>query len=107
MENFEELQKKCLRPCKKLITIASFAGIAQLVERNLAKVEVESSRLFSRSKLERIREVIKLVSSLFHLKILKWCDSKSVMPWIANPVSPVRLWVAPPVFMRLCGVLPV
>ena len=29
---------------------ASCAGIAQLVERNLAKVEVESSRLFSRSK---------------------------------------------------------
>ena len=27
-----------------------FAGVAQLVERNLAKVEVESSRLFSRSK---------------------------------------------------------
>jgi hypothetical protein len=25
------------------------AGVAQLVERNLAKVEVESSRLFSRS----------------------------------------------------------
>ena len=29
-----------------------FAGIAQLVERNLAKVEVESSRLFSRSKFQ-------------------------------------------------------
>ena len=28
------------------------AGIAQLVERNLAKVEVESSRLFSRSSLK-------------------------------------------------------
>ena len=28
------------------------AGVAQLVERNLAKVEVESSRLFSRSKFE-------------------------------------------------------
>ncbi len=28
----------------------SFAGVAQLVERNLAKVEVESSRLFSRSR---------------------------------------------------------
>src|SRR5450830_1261620 len=28
----------------------SDAGVAQLVERNLAKVEVESSRLFSRSK---------------------------------------------------------
>ena len=29
------------------------AGVAQLVERNLAKVEVESSRLFSRSSLLR------------------------------------------------------
>jgi hypothetical protein len=29
----------------------SDAGVAQLVERNLAKVEVESSRLFSRSKV--------------------------------------------------------
>ena len=29
------------------------AGIAQLVERNLAKVEVESSRLFSRSIFKR------------------------------------------------------
>ena len=28
-----------------------YAGVAQLVERNLAKVEVESSRLFSRSIL--------------------------------------------------------
>ena len=35
------------------------AGIAQLVERNLAKVEVESSRLFSRSRISRnsLREV--------------------------------------------------
>ena len=32
---------------------ALYAGIAQLVERNLAKVEVESSRLFSRSKNAR------------------------------------------------------
>ncbi len=29
-----------------------FAGVAQLVERNLAKVEVESSRLFSRSNFK-------------------------------------------------------
>ncbi len=29
------------------------AGIAQLVERNLAKVEVESSRLFARSKFKK------------------------------------------------------
>jgi hypothetical protein len=33
------------------ILCGSIAGIAQLVERNLAKVEVESSRLFSRSKV--------------------------------------------------------
>ena len=32
---------------------AEYAGVAQLVERNLAKVEVESSSLFSRSKLEK------------------------------------------------------
>ena len=30
--------------------VSGKAGVAQLVERNLAKVEVESSRLFSRSK---------------------------------------------------------
>ena len=33
--------------------IASYAGIAQLVERNLAKVEVASSRLVSRSRFSR------------------------------------------------------
>ena len=32
--------------------IATLAGIAQLVERNLAKVEVASSRLVSRSRLQ-------------------------------------------------------
>jgi hypothetical protein len=31
--------------------LQKYAGVAQLVERNLAKVEVESSRLFSRSKV--------------------------------------------------------
>ena len=33
------------------------AGIAQLVERNLAKVEVESSRLFSRSSFEKRKSI--------------------------------------------------
>ena len=33
-----------------IMSLIRNAGIAQLVERNLAKVEVESSRLFSRSK---------------------------------------------------------
>ena len=35
-----------------LISDVSHAGIAQLVERNLAKVEVASSRLVSRSTLQ-------------------------------------------------------
>ena len=33
------------------------AAVAQLVERNLAKVEVESSRLFCRSKIKRESEL--------------------------------------------------
>ena len=32
--------------------LQEFAAVAQLVERNLAKVEVESSRLFCRSKIK-------------------------------------------------------
>jgi hypothetical protein len=41
--------------CRRIFFSYNFinAGIAQLVERNLAKVEVESSRLFSRSKLNK------------------------------------------------------
>ena len=34
-----------------IIPFLFYAGVAQLVERNLAKVEVESSRLFSRSRI--------------------------------------------------------
>jgi hypothetical protein len=45
-----------LTSAPKFDTLASFAGVAQLVERNLAKVEVESSRLFSRSSFERIEQ---------------------------------------------------
>jgi hypothetical protein len=37
--------------CCETLQQANKAGVAQLVERNLAKVEVESSRLFSRSKV--------------------------------------------------------
>ena len=39
----------------------SNAGVAQLVERNLAKVEVESSRLFSRSKFSAHSEELEPV----------------------------------------------
>ncbi len=37
---------------KNTAIICALAGIAQLVERNLAKVEVDGSRPFSRSKFE-------------------------------------------------------
>jgi hypothetical protein len=40
----------------------STAGVAQLVERNLAKVEVESSRLFSRSSEDWISSKAALVN---------------------------------------------
>jgi hypothetical protein len=38
---------------KNALEYASHAGIAQLVERNLAKVEVASSSLVSRSKFDK------------------------------------------------------
>ena len=55
----QTMRQPCNGPDIRSIIRASFgvdaerknAGVAQLVERNLAKVEVESSRLFSRSKL--------------------------------------------------------
>lgn len=53
-----------------------------MVECNLAKVDVASSSLVSRSKV--------------------WRVSKAVMQRIANSSSPVRLWNAPPSKMCLC-----
>ncbi len=69
-----------------------------MVERNLAKVEVESSRLFSRSKLKG--QHFKMLS--FFLRVLSCTEggmrrgSKAVMQWIANPSRAVRLRPAPP-----------
>jgi hypothetical protein len=80
---------------------SQFAGIAQLVERNLAKVEVASSNLVSRSKhLKNPGGFSQKMGSLsfpfVSVTIVFWRDSKAVMQRIANPSSPVRLWVAPP-----------
>ena len=49
-------------PCK---IIVCDAGIAQLVERNLAKVEVASSRLVSRSRIPRGEPIGNTRLSLF------------------------------------------
>ena len=73
------------RLCKMRILAA---GVAQLVERNLAKVEVASSRLVSRSKIWRLK------------RMDGWRDSKVVMQRIANPSTAVRFRFAPPDFSR-------
>jgi hypothetical protein len=95
--------------------ICSFAGVAQLVERNLAKVEVESSRLFSRSKfwgnlvlvwrclnqgvINALNEVPSFHFGSCHNSKLHRRDSKAVMHRIANPCRSVRLRPAPPGFL--------
>ena len=80
-----------------------------MVERNLAKVEVESSRLFSRSnsKGQHLKmlsffigtfcAVVKaLMRDVLSSGPFKWRGNKAVMYRIANPASPVRLRAAPP-----------
>ncbi len=68
-----------------------------MVERNLAKVEVESSRLFSRSRF-KIKKGKVPILSLFLVSTTGsyWRDSKAVMHRIANPCRSVRLRLAPP-----------
>ncbi len=56
---------------------ARIAGVAQLVERNLAKVEVESSRLFSRSRFRGKRLIIMPPFSLFS-------SSGGVAEWLCS-----------------------
>src|SRR5512133_811542 len=64
------------------------AGIAQLVERNLAKVEVESSRLFSRSRLqmqrmhEKSRSDPAFLFSGIGCAFARWCDNAA---WFPSP----------------------
>ena len=81
-----------------------------MVERNLAKVEVESSRLFSRSNskgstlimlpffIEGKANSADIVAGC--LLVFQLCrirrGNKAVMYRIANPASPVRLRAAPP-----------
>jgi hypothetical protein len=97
--------KRCIAgPCR---TMQDHAGVAQLVERNLAKVEVASSRLVSRSRhsgkqrfpfclvdqaaIEQICEPV-VAGSAVRLRR----DSKAVMQRPAKPFRPVRLRLAPP-----------
>ena len=69
-----------------------------MVERNLAKVEVESSSLFSRSKFkgQHFKMLPFLVGIYEKVKRNTGRGNKAVMYRIANPASPVRLRAAPP-----------
>ena len=63
---------------------APFASVAHLVERHLAKVEVASSSLVTRSK--------------FYTGVLscRWRHSQVVRQGSAKSSPPVQIWVAPP-----------
>ena len=75
----ERLPRHGRLPTYKLL-IMFYAALAQLVERDLAKVEVTSSSLVCRSKLfEMFRR-----------------NGRVAMHRIANPFTPVRLRVPPP-----------
>jgi hypothetical protein len=57
------------------------AGVAQLVERNLAKVEVESSRLFSRSRFKKGRFKFSTWPSFFIFNACSREDCSSRCAW--------------------------
>ena len=71
------------------------AGIAQLVEHNLAKVGVASSSLVSRSKIfqPKSREV---PTRLFSFTLALWLSGRMVMQRPAKPCTPVRFRPQPP-----------
>ena len=76
-----------------------FAGIAQLVERNLAKVEVASSNLVSRSMLRRMEKRKHRAMGYFCRNF--WRDGRVVMQRPAKPWTPVRFRLPPP-FVPAC-----
>ena len=77
------------------------AGIAQLVERNLAKVEVGSSRLLSRSRFLGRAEALpfRLCAVRMRMRIQKSArrGGRVVMQRPAKPSTPVRFRPPPPV----------
>ena len=81
----------------------SDAGIAQLVERNLAKVEVGSSRLLSRSRFSR-ESPLTDAALPFRLTgcapsrapLAPWRGGRVVMQRPAKPSTPVRFRPPPP-----------
>ena len=89
------------------------AGIAQLVERNLAKVEVAGSNPVSRSnsfstvgamkvlELETERHPATLSSIFQSSSYSKWLGGRVVMQRTATPCTPVRFRPEPPFLMAV------
>ena len=69
------------------------AGIAQLVEHNLAKVGVAGSSPVSRSGMGDGSDAVRPPFSIGAV-------AKLVRQRTANPLSPVRIWVAPPDILK-------
>ena len=74
-----------------------------MVERNLAKVEVESSSLFSRSRIPG-RSILPLSMRCITARIrqaqqILWRGSKAVMQRPAKPSRSVRLRSSPPAYL--------
>ena len=69
------------------------AGIAQLVEHNLAKVGVASSNLVSRSNILKAS----VMPRFFLGETVKWRGGRVVMQRTATPLTPVRFRPAPPI----------
>jgi hypothetical protein len=76
------------------------AGIAQLVERDLAKVEVASSNLVSRSNFFLRNSLIRITLALQSVSNVLRRNGRMAMQRIANPWISVRLRVPPPVFWK-------
>ncbi len=76
--------------------MAAYAGIAQLVERNLAKVEVASSSLVSRSMFRQAPSRGFVMSGASFLAAVRWPHGRVAMHRIANPFTAVRFRLRPP-----------
>lgn len=85
----KNLSKKLLTDvCSTLLMSPCSAGVAQLVEHHLAKVDVESSSLFARSILEKPPETTPAVFSCPSATALVGCASTSKgLPAITSPRS--------------------
>ena len=71
-----------------------FASVAQLVERRTENPYVVGSIPTGGTKPTPKRR--ELFLAFYFINLIFWCHSQAVRPRSAKPLSPVRIWVAPP-----------